>query len=374
MRIKIIYLNLSLLVFSTAIVSGMSPKEAYRPFAVGPQHPLYFSAPLYSPDSAFTVGQFNSRAEFSYYHINFFGKSINVGQDGPINDSPVQFKPCQGLYEELPEFEWNCKSQGYSILQDGEYLRRTFNFQYGLLESMDVQFIYRDIFFRGGELDQIIESFHDSIEISNAGRKDYAQNQFGIYLWDNKQQELIYNFSKPDPGYQHESKTLAIKLNLLDSESFGLAFKLASSYGDSYLHNLNQVETYKQSSNDFEDLLVSLDTSYLGNAWAFHLAYAQTLLKVPIFPKSPQTLVFKFVGLVFQISDSTYFMVQDLFYSSLFPKDGRENLHYDLRERTVGFRFAFIEFLNLEIGHVNNITYSANNIDAGGFLKLIFVL
>ncbi|MBF0349600.1 MAG: DUF3187 family protein [SAR324 cluster bacterium] len=347
---------------------GLNSFYMYRPLSIGPQHPLFFVNTLYMPD---TAGQKDSQwaiLDLGYYHVNFFEKSVNVGVDGPPEDFPIRFKRCEGYHVELPAYDWNCKGRGYSIFQDGEYLRRIalFSLQWG--SSTEIQWAYRDIYFRGGELDRVIEQYHRLWGMSDE-RNQASRDSFSIFVWDNEEQKFVYFQDQPTHEYQIESRTLSLKQTLIQSEHFAFSFKLASNFEDQYLETLNTVS--KETSPDFNDYNMALESSYLGDTWALHVGRAQTISHKPRFEKSPTPLNFFFLGFVFQLSEYTYFLIQDLFYSTIFPKDGRESLHHDLRERALAIRIAVGENLNVETGLVNNVTWEPHNIDASFFFRLI---
>ena len=72
-----------------------------------------------------------------------------------------------------------------------------------------------------------------------------------------------------------------------------------------------------------------------------------------------------------QVGDESEWMFQDLTYTSLFPKDGKEALQEPLRERTLGMRIGFGEHFHWQFGIVNNISWWPQNIDGAYFSRFI---
>ena len=68
-----------------------------------------------------------------------------------------------------------------------------------------------------------------------------------------------------------------------------------------------------------------------------------------------------------RLGQESEWVLQDLTYSSLFPRDGREAMHLPLRERTLGARIRFGDRFAWRFGMVKNMTDYPNNIDLALF-------
>ena len=353
-----------LLLLSSSSSHALSQFDRFRPLATGPQHYFYFSRTPFTPDTAATLEAGTIALDFNYEHSNVIGKSTNVGEDGADLNLPFRFKICGLFSEQNKGFDWNCKAKGYSIYQDGESLRRSLTAFVGLTSFLEVQYVVREISFRAGELDSDIEKFHKFMGMNDRDRQSFPKDSFGVYVWDNTQEAFIYRLESPESGYHHLSRTLTLKLELLQTESVALSLRYASNFDEGKYSSINEANVSSQSRVDFEDRHVSLDFTWLFEGWAIHLARAETSMGNPIFPQSPNLLKFWFVGLVVSLSERSQLLFQDLTYTSLFPRDGREALYQDLRERTLGFRYFLAEEVSLSFAITNNVSWQPNNIDA----------
>jgi hypothetical protein len=349
--------------------------DRFRPLPLGPQHFFYYAYPTYTPDSAQVRAFGEWGLDFDFTHSNVIGQSTNVGVDvgvgGTSTGLDFEFKHC-GYFnpQSFQNFDWNCKNQGYSIRQDGEILRRGWSGSLGIGARFEFQASTREMAFRGGELDQFIEDFHSAVGMSNHGRDEFPQNEFGIYVWDNEEGQFVYRLDpNPESGYRPEARTYTLKFGLIQGDSVAIAFK----YGigaDQEALRYNEVTEQQQEPRTGEDRLWSLDTSIRFDGWAFHWGYAQTKLAKAFLPKSPEVLLFHFYALIGLWGEDKEWFFQDLTYTSMFPKDGRETLYHDLRERTLGLRFRFGDSFTWRFGLANNVTWQPQNIDASFYSGL----
>ncbi len=249
-------------------------------------------------------------------------------------------------------------------------MRRGMTGKLGLSMRLELQVVKRDISFRGGELDSFIENYHRLMNMPDKSRKDFPRDQFGIYVWDNEKTEFVYRLDDIASGYNPESRTVSLKLGLIQGASIALALRYAANYNNSHLHQINQVEGRRHQPQDYEDRLLAADFLWAFKSWGAHLGYGETRVAKRFLPQSPDRLLFQFYAFIGRIGDESEWMFQDLTYTSLFPKDGRETLYQELRERTLGMRVGFGEHFLWQFGIVNNVSWQPQNIDGGIFSGL----
>ncbi|MDP7138266.1 MAG: DUF3187 family protein [SAR324 cluster bacterium] len=359
----------------TETVFGISSADRFAPLPVGPQHFFYFDYPVYVPASARVRKAGSFMVEFDYFHVNFLGKSVNhgvdIGSGGKSTGLDFEFKHCGHFFPGgLEGFDWNCKQQGYSILQDGETQRRGLKASIGLGARLELQLSKHETSFRGGNLDRFAEDINSKFGLSKSVREGFPRNDLGIYVWDNENLKFLYRLDQPTSGYQPESTTLGLKWGLIQGKSLSLAMRYASNQESGLIRQKNQAEGQNQNYTRFGDRLLAMDFNWAFQNWAFHLGYGQTRLGNRLFALSPNNLNFQFYALMGRLGEESEWMLQDLTYTSLFPKDGREALHLSLRERTLGARIRFGSHFSWRLGIVENMTDYPNNIDLALFSGL----
>ena len=346
-------------------------RDRFAPMAIGPQHYFYYAYPNYVPDSARVKPSGGWSVDLDYNHLNIIGQSTNVGDKigvgGQTTGLDFEFEHCGYYGQDWPINDWSCKSQGYSIRQDGEVLRQGWRGTWGLGGRFELQATAQEVAFQGGELDQFIEDFHLFIDMGNDGRSEFPRNEFGVYIWDNEALRFVYRMDPhPEPGYRAAARTYALKFGLVQGDSVAIALRYGTA-ADQQALRFNQVTDQQQANRDGADRMWALDTSIQFDGWAFHWGYGQTQLAQPFLPLSPSQLLFQFYGLIWLWGSDAEVVFQDLTYTSLFPKDGRETLYHALRERTVGYRTTWGDAFSWKIGMANNVTWEANNIDVSFF-------
>ena len=358
--------------FVSETIFGIKNPDRLTPLPVGPQHFFYFDYPVYVPSSARVrdAGSFN--VEFDYFHVNFLGKSVNhgvdIGSGGKSTGLDFEFKHCGHYFPGGHEgFDWNCKQQGYSILQDGETLRRGLQVSLGLGARLELQLSKHETRFRGGDLDRFAEDINSKFDLSNSDREGFPRNDLGIYVWDNENLKFIYRLDQASSGYQPDSTILELKWGLIQGKSISLAFRYATNQQGGLIYKNNQAGDDDSSFEGFRDRLLALDLNWAFQTWAFHLGYGQTQLGNRLFNLSPTGLNFQFYALMGRLGQESEWVLQDLTYGSLFPRDGREAMHLPLRERTLGARIRFGERFAWRFGMVKNMTDYPNNIDLALF-------
>lgn len=331
-----------------------------KPLLVGPQYPLIFSRTRFEPDSGSTLKAGETLFSLRYLHSNSYEFSENSAKDSDPKADANSFL--------------NTTKSGYSVYLDAEVFKRMLSFNFGLTDSIEFQSTYREISFSGGNLDETIESFHDTFGLGNRERVRTKRNQFEIYVYDNENNIMVYQFTNPRSGYQTESLSLGLKFMLQEAENENLSFKVTSNFFDRYLEReTNEIEGGTKDS-DVNDYNVSLNYSSYYQDFTVFAAYSRTHMDTPIFKRSPNQFQYIFMGINYHSSEDWDLLMQALVYTSVFPDDSDSTLGQDLVEITSGIRFFFTEGSALEFGLVENLTQGPHNIDVAFFANLVFNL
>ncbi|MBF0351258.1 MAG: DUF3187 family protein [SAR324 cluster bacterium] len=343
-----------------------------------PVHPVHNSTPvvfyfmrtLYEPDTAFSLETGKMNIELGWLRGNFSQYSVNTGVDGVSIDAHVSFKHCIDLQPgDPPNYNWDCKSEGYSIYHDGEFDRIAGGFSLGIGYGLELQLMTRHIRFFEGNLDRWIERFHENTGRNNAKRVTYPRNDFNILVFDNQHENLVFSFKTPMEQHLPESHGIALKWKILANAQHALAVKWTSNFQDHLLeYHLNQLPP-SEPVKDFDDYNISLVYSFQEGGYALHLATAQTIMSQPVFANTKKQWITHFIGGVLPLSETWNMPIQILYYESLFRNDERENLSEGLFDATIAFRKQMKNFQIIEFGITDTMNYSPLETDAVFFLK-----
>lgn len=334
----------------------------HEPLTIGPQFPLYWMYPVFEPESAWIQEPLDIRFSYSYQQTNVFAYSMNsliLSGERNAGGGRKQFKYCSYSPNVPIEYYWNCKDQGYSLFFDGEIAMRTFRFSVALSDWWSIHYAYRDIKLGDGNLDQVIEGVHDFLVIESPGKKWVDENSYEIHVWDNEANQPLYQSTITTDDFQKLSQTIGIKIGLLrDEDDAALSLYLSANFDDAFLkQDANELSEDSQSvSEGVDDFNAALLLSVLWKNWAVNGAVSATWIKDPIFPETPNQLLFYFLGINWSISEDTTVILQDLNYSSIFPADSQESTAGDdLNEMTLGVRTSILDFASLEVALVEDM-------------------
>jgi len=267
------------------------------------------------------------------------------------------------------------ESDGYSVYIDGEIQERTISVALGLFDYLEIQLSYRDIRFAGGTWDTVVEDFHSAIGHGEAGRDRTGRNQFEVYVYDNETNEIVWQMTDPKSSSNLLAYNLGLKLRLTETEDEALSIKLNSNFSDRYIEqDLNEIDTTadKPSFKNFNDFNVSIYYTSKFSWVTLHTALSYTFMTEKVLDKSPKRFMHYFIGGNFHFFDFMDIIVQNLFYSSIYPKNEFSNIGENPNEITFGFRFFPGETGQFDIGMVENYTQGPHNIDVAFFANIGF--
>lgn len=345
-----------------------------QPLSIGPQFPLHQMYTLFEPDAATTLAPGKGAISTSFIQANIFNHSINSYirlRERELWNSG-EFKTCdRRAPPDEPNYNWNCKSDGYSILMDGEVSLRTFHFQIGVFPRVELQYHYKDIRLSGGQMDGVISGFHDHINNSD-GSHWVDKNGFEFYVFDNQSKEFLFFANEPNATFKKLSEHISLKLDLMRAyRKNSLALKISANFNDDYFDRYLRSQ-YSSATEDFDDFNISLYHSYLSTKFSLHSAISISFLKKPVFEQTNKHLYFLFFCLNWRFHQQFALIVQDLNYSSIFPEDAREpEINYDLNELTLGLRIMATQDMLIEAGLVENVwRMGIPSVDFAWFFKI----
>jgi len=356
------------------IISNAMDSISGSPLQISPQFPFHLFYTLFDPDSAELIKTGKVQASVGFIQTNIISAGVNsflYYNERDIWDSG-QFKICKNYKGGSTSYNWNCKSDGYSILFDGEVSQRVFRLNWGVTDYIEIQYINKSIRFMNGNMDRTIENVHENFDLTGGGRQWTDLNNLEVYLWDNETDQAIFQLTD-ETGYQKLSETFVLKLKILENpKHWTLSGKIASNFNDEYLWtDLNEIKSQNPTQhNDFDDLNLSLYFTGIWDNLVFHSAISQTQIQSPYFSQSPDRIQFLFLGVTW-IQDSFVLIMQDLIYSSIFPSDSRESMGHEINELTLGSRFKITPYFRLETGIVENLfTHGVINIDFSYYVSM----
>lgn len=356
--VKLKSILIPFVLFLGAITASAGSREVLeRPLMFGPQYPLIFASTAFQPDTAFLLPEGAVFCHSAYTITNTWGFSDNATR----NEYGISFD--------------DSDTNGYSLYFDGEIERRFINIQYGISESIELQFNYREIRFIKGNLDKLVENFHDVIQIGAAGRDNAPRDQLEIYIYDNRRKELVTKITQPQDRFHQESMQLGIKFLVRETANEAISVSLASNFSDIFIEReINEVTDDSKSTDheEFNDSNVTLRYSSEFESWTLHVAFSLAFVENSLLPSSPKEIYSFFASTNWHLSDSWDGLFQVLEYSSPFPKDNTSSLNEDVREIAAGLRWFPAKQFAWEIGFVENQSQGPQNIDVMFFSGVLF--
>jgi len=336
-------------------------EEVDRPLHIGPQFPFEYLRTVFEPDAAWTLNSGKFLASISTTHMNTFVFSNNSNKSNNPGGDPSIFTG---------------KGEGYSFYIDGEAFWRNYRLNIGLTGSLELQLTVRTIQFSSGNLDDTIENFHEAFRLGNQGRENTQQDQLEVYIWDNKQQKLVFQFTSPGNSYQTQSSTIGFKYSLISDEDQAVSLRVSSNFQQAVFQDLEAgsgsttISELNETANSY-NLSLNFSRKF---AWlSLHLAVAETLMDSPVFERGKKEQFYYFLGLNFCVSDWFDLTLQGLIYTSTLPDDENSNIGENIHEVTMGVRFRFSEEAALEFAFIENQSQGPHNIDIALYSSLMMI-
>ncbi len=324
---------------------------------IGPQYPLIFMSTAFEPDSAFLLPEGEIFFQTSYSITNTWGYSENATRDA----NGISFTESD--------------SEGYSLYFDGEIERRFAKFHYGFSESIEFQYVYREIRLKPGSLDSAVENFHDFINIGNAGRERTERDLLEIYIYDNKNNQIVTKVTQGSHDFHQESMQLGLKFLIKETANEAISISLTSNFSDYYIERgINEATSDAQSKKheEFNDFIATIRYTSIFPLWTLHVGSSVAFVNNTLLDNSPEELYYFFAGSNWHLSENWDFLVQILEYSSPFPKDNISSISEDIREISTGIRLLIGSQFALETGFVENQSQGPQNIDIMFFFNAMF--
>jgi len=343
------------LLLAGTLIAG--PREVLeRPLMFGPQYPFIFTSTVFEPDTAFLLPNGELFFQTAYSVTNTWGYSVNAKR----NENGVYFT--------------ESVSDGYSLYFDGEIERRFVKVHYGFSKSIEFQYAYREIRFTPGSLDVLVENFHDLINIGDAGRSRTETDKLEIYLYDNRNNQVVAKLTQPTNDFHQESMQLGVKFLVKETANEAISLSLASNFSDYYIErgsNEATSDAYLKKHEEFNDHNLTLRYTSIYPLWTLHVGFSIAFVKNTLLENSPEELYYFFVGTNWHLSENWDYLVQILEYSSPFPKDNTSSLNEDVRELSMGLRWFIGNQFAMEAGFVENQSQGPQNIDIMFFSGLM---
>lgn len=352
----------SFLIFAAFLIiaetsPGAGREVLERPLMFGPQYPLIFGSTAFEPDSAFLLPEGELFFQTAFSVTNTWGHSANARR----NDSSVYFTESD--------------SDGYSLYFDGEFERRFIKLHYGLNQSLELQYAYREIRLTTGRLDSLVENFHNLINIGNDGRDQTDRDLLEIYIYDNSQKQVVAKITSPSNQFHQESMQIGLKYLIKETANEAISVSLASNFSDYYVErgsNEATSDVEPDSHEEFNDFNCTLRYTSIFPSWTLHVAVSVAFVKNTLLENSPEELYYFFVGTNWHLSENWDYLFQVLEYTSPFPKDNTSSLNEDVREISMGLRWFIGKQFALETGFVENQSQGPQNIDIMFFSGAMF--
>ncbi|MGK0289383.1 MAG: hypothetical protein ACI86H_000820, partial [bacterium] len=295
-------ISLILLLFTESIYAS---QESYlnQPLSIGPQYIFSLMRTRFEPESAFLIPTGKSLMNFSYSNSNSFEYSQSSSKTNDFNGDPSVFT--------------NKESNGYSVYIDGEVIEHGISFRHGLSELWEIQLSFKEVQFTGGAMDSFIEGFHSTLNLGTLGRDRTGRRKFEIYVYDNVQQKLVWQFTEPDSGSQRLAYNIGLKRQLRKTEKEAIAFKVSANFGDSLIETgLNELDSSSDYSHrNFNDYNLSLYYTSKFDSWTLHAAFSITVMEDPIFDRSPSQYMYYFIGANYHFTEGIDLIMQNLVYT-----------------------------------------------------------
>jgi hypothetical protein len=352
---RFLYIIFIIILAQSAIAESRGVLE--RPLMIGPQYPLIFMSTAFEPDSAFLLPEGEMFFQTSYSITNTWGHSDNAIRD----ENGINFSETD--------------SDGYSLYFDGEIERRFLKFHYGFNDSIEFQYIYREIRLTPGSLDGLVENFHESINVGNAGRESTARDQLEIYIYDNKNNRIVTKLTQPTNDFHQESMQLGLKFLVRETANEAISISLTSNFSDHYIERgMNEATSDAQSEKhvEFNDFMATIRYTSIFPLWTLHVGSSIAFVSDTLLDNSPEELYYFFAASNWHITENWDLLFQVLEYSSPFPNDNRSSLSEDIREITMGLRWLIGSQFALESGFVENQSQGPQNIDIMFFFNTMF--
>lgn len=342
----------------TSILGGtMTASEAkmHAPVSLGPQYLFTYTRTRFEPDTAYSLKSGDWLATISYVQTNSFVYSKN-------NDKYVN-----GINGDANVF-YSDPERIYSVYIDTETTERIIRLNYGLSDALELQLAYRDLALVPGSLDLTIEDFHDRINVGNQGRENAETSALGIYVWDNEADKMVFSRSQTAEEFNALAVTVGFKYTLRETDSEALAVKFISSFNDEYAEDgMNEATSDTEYSHkNFDDHNISINYTSKFQYFTLHAAYSATFMDTPFFEKGPTQVKHYFLGVNAHLTENIDLIVQDLEYTSVFPKDG-SGIGDSVNEITAAVRNFIGDSFFFEAGFVENYTQGPGNIDISFF-------
>jgi hypothetical protein len=345
----------------TTILGGNSSTSLdgmHRPVSLGSQYLFTYSRTRFEPDTAYSLKSGEWFVSLAYVQTNSFAYSTN--NDKQLNGASGD-----------PAVFISDLSRIYSVYIDTETTERTLKLNYGLSDSLEFQLAFRDLALVPGSLDLTIEDVHRKLNIGNQGRENAETSVLDIYVWDNQEDKYVFFREETSEQFNRLGVSIGFKYTLRETENEALAFKFITSFNDEYAENgMNDATSDSEYVHkNFDDSNISINYTSKFDYLTLHAAYGVTNMDKPIFEKGPTQVKSYFAGAAFHLSENLDIIFQDLYYTSIFPKDS-SHLGDSINELTFAARSFIGDWVYLEFGMIENQTQGPANIDVSLFASL----
>lgn len=188
-----------------AVLSAPAGASSLGPVAVRNQLPFNQQILELTPSQAQTVAKGRLDAEFSLSWSNTFIMSQEIGNWIEYHREPGRSKLSPAEIDQI--IRWTGDKDLYFF--DGEVARWGLRLCYGLSDTLQLTLDTSIHARNGGFADPLIESFHHSLNLGNAEREFFPQNDFLVFLKSDGQQ--FYRDEKP-AAFAPGDTTVELKL------------------------------------------------------------------------------------------------------------------------------------------------------------------
>ena len=291
--------------------SGLGPLELRN------QYPVTHQFLSLHPENTATQRKGKSRLS---YHIAVANTFVNTqGHSKQITKTELQ----NGLTENdfYDDVNWTSgtddKVRGFSLYLDAETTRHTFEYRFGLSDSLEFSLDLPFLSFGGGAMDSMIESVHDAVGVSNAEyrgafRSFSEKNQYAFYVV--RDGTFIFN-SEENFNMVAAEPVIGLKWGLSDGGSVipALSLKLAYKVPNSEREGFYKLT--RSGGGDWGHYLI-LSKGY--GSWLAYFGDGQTQIQEN--HNLAKTLKHRFMALEYRLSKKSSLLIQTVTQSSIFPK------------------------------------------------------
>ena len=291
--------------------SGLGPLELRN------QYPVIHQFLSLHPEN--TSNQKKGKSRLSY-HIAVANTFVNTqGHSKQITKTELQ----NGLTENdfYDDVNWTSgtedKVRGFSLYLDAETTRHTFEYRFGLSDSLEFSLDLPFLSFGGGAMDSMIESVHDTVGVSNAEyrgafRSFSEKNQYAFYVV--RDGTFIFN-SEENFNMVAAEPVIGLKWGLSDGGSVipALSLKLAYKVPNSEREGFYKLT--RSGGGDWGHYLI-LSKGY--GSWLAYFGDGQTQIQEN--HNLVKTLKHRFMALEYRLGKKSSLLIQTVTQSSIFPK------------------------------------------------------